>query len=65
MEDKFSFKFDKLNGECLLNGRKLENLKQSNQTPNFEMIAVFDGHGGHVSAIKFHKNDFQTNVFRL
>lgn len=49
MEDNFSFKFDTLNGECLLNGRKLESLKQSNAfntSYNLEMIAVFDGHGG-------------------
>ena len=50
MEDNFSFKFDTLNGECLLNGRKLENLKRSNNlTHNFEIISVFDGHGGVVS----------------
>lgn len=44
MEDQFSFKFDTLNGECQLNGRNLEKLKQSNslnQTQNFEIVAVF------------------------
>lgn len=55
MEDNFSFKFDTLNGECLLNGRKLENLRQSNvlnQTHNFEIVAVYDGHGGTVSCFE-------------
>lgn len=54
MEDNFSFKFDTLNGECLLNGRKLENLKRSNNlTHNFEIISVFDGHGGSVGRCLF------------